>query len=334
MYLTPTSYITIGKAVFTGANEITVQKSVITGEATATITLPRNYVKKDNKGILDVIKKGDTVEIKLGYKEPKPEFKGYVKRIADTTPVKIECEDEWYPMRRERVVPKTYGSCKAKDVLQYAMQGFNVKAPDTNIPGGYRIDAVSKFAVVESLRTSLGLYVHPDFAAKKLTLEFAYKMKGFTQHAYVFGTRKTDVLHSLNAQGLSCNVKKNGLVFEQNERLLNITAISKEKNGKDIKVQIGSKDKDASKITLHFYNLGSESELRKRANEELKRRAYSGYTGSITGFGTPQTQAGDSLKIIDAENSEREGVYLIEEVKVNYSTGKGFERVNKISYKI
>ena len=194
MYLTPTSHIKIGNAEFKGVNEIAIQKTVVTGEATATIKIPRNYIKKDNQGILDVIKKGDMVEIKLGYKELYTEFKGYVKSISDTTPIKITCEDEWYPFRHEKLKPKNYATCTAKQILSYAMPGFVVNAPDIKIPGGYRINAVSKFAVVESLRISLGLYVIADFEAKKLTLEYAYKIKDYSTHTYVFGTRNTKAL--------------------------------------------------------------------------------------------------------------------------------------------
>ncbi len=341
MYLTPTSHIKIGNVTFAGVNEITATKSVTTGEATSTITLPRNFIKKENKGILDVIKKGDMVEVRIGYAKPSEahkqplEFKGYVKEISDTTPIKITCEDEWYPYRRENVKPKTYpAKCTAKDILQYAMPGFTVEAPDISIPTGYRIDAVSKFAVVESLRTSLGLSVRADFSEKKLVLAFAYDMKNFATHTYVFGTRKPEALRSLNARKLLPNVKKNDLKFESSERSLFITAISKQKAGKDVKVEVGNKDKDASKITRHFEVGLNESELRKRANEELKRVAYNGYTGNITGFGVPQTQAGDTLKLVDAENPEREGSYLIESVTINYAISKGFERVNKLSYKI
>ena len=88
---------------------------------------------------------------------------------------------------------------------------------------------------------------------------------------------------------------------------MHITVISKQKKGKDVKIEVGSKDKDANKITLTLYNVSNESEMRKQAEAELKRRAYNGYTGTITGFGAPRTQAGDSLKIIDPDNPEREG---------------------------
>jgi IS1 family transposase len=342
MYLTPTSHITIGKATFTGVNEIVIKKSVVTGESTADITLPRNYIKKDNKSILDLLNKGDMVEIKLGYKELQTEFKGYVKSVSDATPIKIECEDEWYPFRREKVKPECYSDkdkCTVKDILSYAMPGFAIEAPDIDIPSGYQIDAMSKFAVIESLRISFGLCVFVDFATKKLTLEYAYNMKGFNTYTYVFGTRDTKALQSLAQDHLSCNVKKHSLTFEKNKRELRIIASSKLKTGPTLNVEVGSEDQDAIKIPIPFYNIDNRDELEKRAKEELDCREYSNYTGSITGFGTPRTQAGDSLKLIDPDNPEREGTYLIDKVTINYSVSensknRGFERINEISYKI
>ena len=42
---------------------------------------------------------------------------------------------------------------------------------------------------------------------------------------------------------------------------------------------------------------------------------------------------GDILKIVDTENPEREGEYLIKSVKVKFN-GNGFRRENELSYKI
>ena len=77
----------------------------------------------------------------------------------------------------------------------------------------------------------------------------------------------------------------------------------------------------------------SEAELKARIERELSKKSFDGYEGTITGFGTPQTKAGDTLKIVDTENPEREGEYLIKSVKVRFNNS-GYRRENELSYKI
>ena len=91
---------------------------------------------------------------------------------------------------------------------------------------------------------------------------------------------------------------------------------------------------DAEKRTMNFgSDVTSEAELKKRIQTELENKSFDGYEGTITGFGTPQTKPGDTLKLVDRENPEREGEYLIKKVKVKYSQS-GFRRENELSYKM
>ena len=85
-------------------------------------------------------------------------------------------------------------------------------------------------------------------------------------------------------------------------------------------------------------NFGTECQtsqaLRERAQAALDKQCFDGYEGKITGFGVPRVHAGDAVKLVDPENSEREGTYLVKAVTINYGVGTGFRREVELSYKI
>ncbi|MEO1006846.1 MAG: hypothetical protein AAFW67_13570, partial [Cyanobacteria bacterium J06638_38] len=73
-----------------------------------------------------------------------------------------------------------------------------------------------------------------------------------------------------------------------------------------------------------YYNM-SEADLRKTAENDLQLFKRTGYRGSLTGFGSPFVDHGDTVKIIDSDFPEREGSYIVDDVKVSFSVG-GFRR--------
>ena len=109
MFVVPKSEITLGKVRLygqnTGINSVTIKQSVENIGATATVVIPRNFPRKDRKGILDCIKVGDTATIRLGYNDNiETEFNGYIANISDTTPISIELEDEWWQLKKKRLI--------------------------------------------------------------------------------------------------------------------------------------------------------------------------------------------------------------------------------------
>ena len=63
MFVVPKSEITIGSVRFygdqTGVNAVSIKESVDSLGNTATVTIPRNFKRKEGKGILDYIHTGD-----------------------------------------------------------------------------------------------------------------------------------------------------------------------------------------------------------------------------------------------------------------------------------
>ncbi|MBP1630873.1 MAG: hypothetical protein H6Q15_1766 [Bacteroidetes bacterium] len=341
MFVIPKSKVTIGKVSFhginSGINAIEIFQSVKELSSTAKITIPLNYKSKENKGVLDYIKVGDKTSIALGYNDSiNTEFTGYVTSISATTPLVIEVDDDWYLFKKTKQINKSWKKTTLKEVLTFCFKGYTIDCPNIDLTGGFIINNTTPYEAIKGLKESYGFFTKLDEKNKKIRCFWGYDFDGFSKHTYVFGTRDADKLKSLFQRGLSPNVAKSNLTFTKEDDIkLHITAKAKQRTGKEIKVTIGSKDNNATKRTLTFGSeITTEKALKEKAEQELKRLSFNGYRGTIIGYGHPQTQAGDNILIVDVDNKEREGEYLIESVKIEYSVSNGFRRTNTLSYKI
>lgn len=341
MYLIPKSEIEIGKIKFygenSGINSVEIDMSVKELTQKAKIVMPLNFKDKEGKKVTEVLHTGDKVVIRLGYgNEIEEEFKGYVSKIGVATPLVIECEDASFVFKRQEPINKSWKSCTLEEILRYVFKGWEVESAQVNLPSGFIIKNATPYEVIRGLKETYGFAVKIEQDNKTIKCFWAYDHKGFEKHTYVFGTKKDDGKEKLKRRELSPNVVKNDLNFVKKEDLkLQVTAIAKGKNGKQIKTTIGSKDNDATKRTLHLSGeVKDEKDLKARAEIELKKHSFDGYEGKITGFGIPKVMAADTIKIIDVDNEQREGEYLVESVKVKYSVSGGFRRECKLSYKI
>lgn len=341
MFVVPKSEITIGSVRFygeqAGVNAVTIKESVDSLGNSATVTIPRNFQRKDGKGILDYIHTGDKATIRLGYGDNLyTEFEGYLAHIGDGTPIVLEIEDEWYLFRKTRF-NKNFQSTSLKDVLQFVFPGYtiddNVNSP---IPEGYTIRDASAYDVVKALHEQRGFFTRVDVEKKTVSCFYPFNYKGVETHTYVFGTRNCTLLDELRKKELAPNIISNTLKFVRKEDIkLHITAKGQDRAGKTIVEELGDNSDDATKRTMNF---GTECQtkqaLRERAQAALDKQCFDGYEGKITGFGVPRVHAGDAVKLVDPENSEREGIYLVKAVTINYGVGTGFRREVELSYKI
>ena len=341
MFVVPKSEITIGSVRFygeqAGVNAVRIQQSVESIGNTATVTIPRNFQRKEGKGILDYIHTGDKATIRLGYGDKLyTEFEGYLAHIGDGTPIVLELEDEWFLFRKTRY-NKAWKSTSLKEVLQFVFPGYTIDDNvNSDMPEGYIIRDASAYDVVKNLRDQRGFFVRVDQQNKKVSCFYPFDYKGVETHTYVFGTRNCTLLDELRQKELAPNIVKNDLKFVRKEDIkLHITAKGQDRTGKVITADVGDNSSDASKRTMNF---GSEcptkQALQERAQAALDKQCFDGYEGKITGFGVPRVHAGDAVKLVDPENSEREGTYLVKTVTINYGVGTGFRREVELSYKI
>lgn len=86
--------------------EIELSWKIICGKAE--LVLPRNIKDFDKQKAKDVFRKGDPVEIYLGYNgDLKLEFKGYIDQVSANYPITLKLEDEMWKLKQ---VPVNFAS--------------------------------------------------------------------------------------------------------------------------------------------------------------------------------------------------------------------------------
>lgn len=316
MYVSLQAKVVVGSATLKNINSCEISESVIELSNKAIVVIPRNIKSLSGKSVLDVIKVGDKASVSLGYNgELKEEFTGYVREIESDAPVKIHLDDEMYVFKKNSFC-ESWEVVSLKEILDTVASGYSVECPDLKL-NKFSINNNSTYQVLQYLKQQYGLFSYLKDDVLHCGFAYDIKDKSSHTHTYTFGE----------------NIKKNNLKYKRKEDYkIKLVAIANKVDGTKIKKELGSTDGDAIVRTLNFGNI-EEAELVKLGNAELNKICFDGYSGNIIGFGDLQTKAGDILEIIDKQEPEREGKYLIEAVKIRYGNAY-IERVNTLSYKV
>jgi hypothetical protein len=316
LYYEPNSRVKVGNVVFNNVNKVVITESVKEMGDNAVITLPRTYKKLNGKSVLDYLSEGDKVTIELGidgkYYE---EFTGYLDEISSDVPLQLHVDDGFYPLKRNNFTI-SWDEITLKNLLNYIAPGYTINAPDVNL-GAFEINSASTYRVLTALQQQYGFYSY--MRGKQLNCQFAFDVRGSGKtHRYKIGN----------------NVKKNNLKYQRAEdEKVKIRGIANQRNGQKLTYETGSQEVNVSVRTLNFGNINLE-QLKKNVEETYKRLAFNGYKGNIIGFAMPRTHAGDTMNIIDDNEPDREGNYLIEKTVIKYDLKGGFERQNTLSFKL
>lgn len=311
--------IDIGKVHFDYVIGVNIKSSIDTLTDTCTINVPRKLTWKDKiiaLGEEAILKRGNAVEIKLGYSNPvELAFKGYLKNIKAEIPVELECEDLMYKLKTKPVT-HSYKSVDLQTLLNDILPGnISFTCVDVDL-GMFRIKQATPAKVLQELKETYGLYSY--FREGILWVGLAYWEDYRQTHKFKF----------------AYNIKRSNLEFRQAEdQQVKVKAISILPDNKKLEVEVG--DPEGETRTLHFYNITKEADLKKLAEEEIKKYRYDGYRGKFTAFGEPFVRIGDAVTIIDDERPERDGTYLVKAVDYSFAKGgKGFSQVIEIDFKI
>lgn len=306
--------VVIGKVTFLTVSSVRIEETITELGNKATIVLPRNFKKLNEQPVLNFINVGDQVSISLGYDgNIAEEFTGYVSRINAEMPLVIECEN-WYLFKQNTLIQ----SAKEQTLLQFLkfifkdFPEYKFDAPDAKIK--LQLAGSSTYEALRRVQQDYGLYCR--IVDKTIVVGFSYDW------------HNQEARYKYYAQG---NVRKSSLEWKTTHDFkLRIQAYYME-GGKKKAVYYGDPEKGAKTRPTNKTAVSKEDAL-KQAKSIFEKNVFTGFTGSITGFGIPRTHAGDTLDLTDDNQPERNGAYLISKVTIDYNEN-GYSRTNELAHK-
>lgn len=270
--------------------------------------------------IEDRIKRGDAVEVKLGYNgDLRTEFKGYLRGIYPDNPMRLECEDSVY-LFRKNVKPKVLKNVSVGDILKYVLSEINpqLKTPFklvTDLQGAdykwdtFTIQNATGYEVLDKLRQESGLMIYAR--ENELHYHLAYSQKtGSVVYDFGVNIETTNDLKYVKAE----------------DSKIRVTVVGRTPKGAKVEAEAGETGGDA--VTLQRPTISDKATLEKIANEEAKKLAYDGYRGEIVGWLIPFCATGYTAKIRDPEYEAREGNYYVLGTKLDFSQNGGVRTVS------
>ncbi|MCM1302255.1 MAG: hypothetical protein NC250_01225 [Alistipes senegalensis] len=305
--------ITIGSFRLTTLESVVVTCSVENLADTATITLPGAAYNRALE-IESKIKEGDPVCVRFGYDahlhELPVEFEGYVESIAaNDGSIKINCEDEIYKFRKD-LKNTVLSTVSVKELLQHVIREL----------GGFELSCdydfqYDKFAIYEATGFDVLKKVQEETRAN-----IYFKGKTLHVHPPYAETGKHVICD------FAVNVEKSELKYKDARKRKFIAAIEgTDAKGKTVKVAKGVPGGD--KFTLKLPGVSDKATLERRAEEELKLRAYSGYEGSFTGWLLPHIAPTDIVELRDADYEYKTGKYYVVSVVSSFAASGGSRKV-------
>ena len=286
-------------------SEVEINTSWKTICDTSHIILPRNVKDFDSKKVKEIFRRGDKVEIYLGYGYDENlilEFSGYIDKVSADYPITIKLEDEMWRLKQ---IPVNFASkdVKLKEFIQKFVTDYPIVI-DAEAPlGAVNIKNKTLGEVFKKFQEDLSLY--PFIRNGKLVVAKPYS--DVTDKIPVFDLEKNCVSNDLN-------------YLSKEERTVKVVAESVQnfaKTKKKLKFELGDPDpKTTINKTLSVTTLNDLQAEVRRIYDLYKKE---GFDGSFTTFGTPSVQHGQKVKITSSLYNDREGIYYIDSIKKKFS---------------
>jgi len=299
-----THNIQSGNYRFPQVNGIVVERSMENLTSTCTITLPRN-VKYQGNEVSKLIKKGDPVIVEAGYDDQNNLlFSGYVRQIVTGTPLRIECEDEMYRLKQITVSTEHFPSLQLSALLsKYLPADISNQTQDVSL-GEFRISNNPNLAKVL------------DYIKENYGLRFFFKDK--TLYGVLPSAALSQQGKTVNLD-FKQNIKEDRITYLEDDEVKIIVKVKTVlPNNQKLEVQEPEKATDGQVHTFLALDKKTEKELRDYAKNLLVTFKPGNLTGNVKTWGEPFVEPGDFVKLIDADNSERNNK-LCQVQKVVYS---------------
>ena len=281
---------------------------------TATIQLA-GMVYNSAMDIESKIKRGDPVQIQLGYNETglHDEFEGFVSSIKTDDTIEIVCEDGMYNFRKE-IESKQYTDVSLSSIVEDIVSqigGYQIE-----ISGGVKGIKYDSFII----DNATGIEVLKKIQEENKIHIFVKKKTLYVYLKYEYKERKVSYDFAKNTEKVNLNY----LQEEDKKVLVEVVGIKKD----NTKISVLAGNKGGDKITIHRYNVSEKSTLQTIANEELKRYLFTGYEGDVTAWLLPYCSYGHTAEVIDRNYINRQGNYYVEAVTTTVSDRGGERKIN------
>lgn len=322
--LTPRVYITINNEYrFRGCQSFEVETDVDKVSTQGEVVLPLtgmfvNDQKRDKLMIFDQISTGDRITITVGYLEDRLRdvFSGYISRVDRTTQVAIQVEDAVFLLRQKPVVIDLQDTT-VREICKEIISGID----------GLKVSDKTQDIKVDEFK-------HNGNAARAL----AQLKKDLTLAAYFDGMELYCGGRQLNPKGQITAVygrniiKNNTSYIKEEENPLKVEVIGKLDSGEEVKVVAGMEG--GNKQTFYVSNVTDKETLRAKAQEYHSKYSFDGFEGTLEMWGVPHAEAGGSVKYINKNYADQEGVYFVKAVKYSKPKGKGIRQKIKLGARL
>ena len=305
---------------FDFVNKIEINSSYEDLTDTCNITIPRS-IQFEGKNLFvgndAIFKRGDRIEVKLGY-EPNLEtvFNGFIRNIGSGLPTVLECEDEMYRLKQYKITyPKGENSDKTIKGLLDTILKVPFKLLD-NLPlNDITFTNVTPAIVLDKLKSEYGL--------------FSYFRDGFL--IVGFANNASDTLEA-EFKMEEVIIDGDSLEWQNEDDIeIGVTAINIDSENKKTEVKAGSLNGEQK--TYHYTGMSKE-DLKNVAEKTVKEFKYTGFKGEVETFGEPIMRHGDRARITSTKLPERDGTYLIKRVKRVYGVNEGNHQIFTLGVKV
>lgn len=309
-----TCQVTIAGNKFPLVSEVDISSSWKENGDFANIKMPHS-IKFSQKNIQEIVKRGDEITIQLGYEgELHTVFNGYVATVKPETPIEILCEDGIFKLKQAKVANRFFDNANLREVIQHIAPDYYVEKNVRDVKiGDFMIKDATAAKVLQVIREEFGL---PSFFRDGVLYSGASYFGEGTRHD--FSTDKT--------------IRETGLQYSTGEAKLLVKCVGILANGSKVSAEHG--DSGGEVRTFLYNNINSKAELLKLAKERHSNIRLDGYSGNFMGWGEPRALHGDVAVLNDvAFNGERTGSYMIDGLKIRFSTTLGYQRTYTLGAK-
>lgn len=306
--------ITIGNYRLAMLESVEIVRSVEQLSDTAIIVLPSTFLNK-TLNIEQKIKPGDKATIQLGYYNyMHTEFEGYLARIAtDDGCLILHCEDALY-LFRYPLQNHEFANPSLDKLLNYLLpDGFLLSNDYDFRYDHYVVRNQTAWQMLKQLQEETRANIY---------------LKGKTLHVHppyseLFGEAVYSFQH---------NIEKSDLEYKNaDDRKIQIVVEGKSHDGNVLRATAGQSGGDV--VQLKIEGVSHLPSLQKLADEQLKVKAYTGFSGSFTAWLLPYCDAGFAVSLYDNDYQYKSGTYYATEVIIRMSK-EGASRTIKLGRKL